>query len=137
MTRLVVALTTIAAMAAATGAGARGQTPSAATPDAIRTYTVQVDSIDGKPVQVDGSFWVDGGIPHAQIVHRQTPFTITDAGTVADGLFSAARGAIRVRLSVKGGGSASAEGPVVAVVEGLAPAAGRGFLKTFGAADPR
>ena len=97
----------------------------------IRTYVVHVDSTDGKPVRVDGTFWVDGAIPHARVIHQMTPFAITEAGTIANGLFAAARGSIRVKLTIQDGGSAEAEGPMVAVVQGLTPTAGQGFMKTF------
>lgn len=131
MKRIVTAVLVLAAAAGLSALVLRAQVMRS-----IRTYTVHVESVDGKPVRVDGTFWVDGAIPHAQIVHRNTPFDLTDAGTIANGLFAAARGSIRVTLSIQDGGSAEAEGPMVAVVQGMAPTAGQGFMKTFAADGP-
>ncbi len=131
MKRIVTAVLVLAAAAGLSALVLRAQVMRS-----IRTYTVHVESVDGKPVRVDGTFWVDGAIPHAQIVHRNTPFDLTDAGTIANGLFAAAHGSIRVTLTIQDGGSAAAEGPMVAVVQGMAPTAGQGFMKTFAADGP-
>ncbi|MDE3155916.1 MAG: hypothetical protein KGN76_12480 [Acidobacteriota bacterium] len=97
----------------------------------IRTYIVHVASADGRPVMVDGTFWVDGGIPHARVIHQTTPFDVSDAGSMASGLFAAAHGSLHVTLTIQDGGSATADGPMVAIVEGLTPALGQGLIKTF------